>query len=391
MIIKHLKDLKKADKSAIQIALYLVKCSQNDFNSLDLNIRKLAYRFNLAITHDLDSYYLNAKKDNEDVSLPPLTEDKKQLADNFINEVSDYLYTLPCFKSNLSNNEQSQIIENLNLYINQRVGANDYNERVYMLNADYIKGYLLNNFNVIKVDRGRTELAYWDGETYQTGEQAISNLVTKIRSIEYNKTIDKRYREAFNLKELINALNNAITEVTLLASPDYIPCLNGIVHLNRDNNHPELLPFNPDIVTVYQFQGNYKPLSEIPTNTVAKLNKYFDYLFNREHETGTHFKELKNRCLEYSSTLLYRGQLFKKFGFFHGSHDGGKTSFIERVLFALLPNDSYSKLPINRLNERFGVSDLVGKLANLNDEHNFDYGRTGEAQQATIKEIVSGG
>lgn len=390
MVKELFKKFNKADKSAIETALYLVKCSQNDFNSLDLNIRKLAYRFNLAITPDLDSYYLKVKKDNNDISLPTLTKEHKQLADEFINKVSDYLNTLPCFKAKLSKNEQAQIIEDLKQYINQRLGAYDYNGRVKMLNADYMTKYLINYFNVIKIKRGQTVLAYWNGETYQTGEQAISDLVTKIRSIEYNNSTSKIYRETFNLKALINSLNNAITETTPLASADYIPCLNGIIHLKNDNTY-ELLTFSPDIVTIYQFQGNYKPLSEIPAETINKLAHYLDLLANIERETEAHYKELKNRILEGASIVLFRDQIFKTFLFFHGSHDGGKTSFIEKVVFSLLPNGSYSKLPINRLNERFAMSELVGKLANLNDEHNFNYGRTGQAEQAQLKEIVSGG
>lgn len=390
MIKELFKRFNKADKSAIETALYLVKCTQNDFNSLDLNIRKLAYRFNLVIIPDLDSFYLEAKKDNNDISLLTLTKAQKQLSDEFISKVSDYLNTLPCFKTRLNKSEQSQIIENLKLYIHQRVGANDYNERVKMLNADYMTKYLINYFNVIKIERGQTVLAYWNGETYQTGEQAISDLVTKIRSVEFNNATDKRYREPFNLKALINSLKNAITETTPLAPADYIPCLNGIVHLKKDNTY-ELLPFTPDIVTIYQYRANFKPLSEIPAEAVNKLEHYLDLLANIDRETEAHYKELKNRILEGTSIVLFRDQIFKTFLFFHGSHDGGKTSFIERVVFGLLPNDSYSKLPINRLNERFAMSELVGKLANLNDEHNFNYGRTGQAEQAILKEIVSGG
>lgn len=407
------KQLSKSNRELINTTKYLINCVQNNFQSLDLYLRILAYRFNLAQYQMLDKFYKDkadkkvklAKKtvkenngvitvanapDDED-QLPDLTAEQKKLSELFIKDITAYLFELPCFNKIESCDRKALILTFTEGVTKRKNTPNSYIERIKMLDPNYMTKYLLDNFNVIKIERGQTELAYWNGKTYQTGEQAISDLVTKIRSVEFNDATDKRYREPFNLKALINSLKNAITETTPLAPADYIPCLNGIVHLDRDKIQLELQPFTPDIVTIYQYRANFKPLSEIPAETANKLAQYLDLLSNIERETEAHYKELKNRILEGTSIVLFRDQIFKTFLFFHGSHDGGKTSFIERVVFGLLPNDSYSKLPINRLNERFAMSELVGKLANLNDEHNFNYGRTGQAEQAILKEIVSGG
>ncbi len=426
------KSLKPSDLALLETAFYLIRCTQWSYEPLELHIKKLAYHFNKAIYPDLDQYYIalaeaeaeraKAKKTAKQSKgvmtvegieesipfpeLPPLTEAEKQLYADFEEYTIQYLYSLPCFTSKFTEAEQKGIILTLKTHLKERKNAPSnrgkdnitdcYSERKRMLSPDYVADYLINNFKVIKIEQGETKLTYYNGETYINGNTAdgadvIEALLTDIRTIEPLNPSVKDTRIPLNTDNLIKSLNSKIRSNTKLAPSEYLTCLNGIVYLDRDKIQLELQPFTPDIVTIYQYRANFKPLSEIPAKTVNKIARYFDYLFNRENEIEAHFQELKGRCLEYCSTILYRGQRFKKFGFFHGSHDGGKTSFIEKTLFSLIPLDSYSKIPLNQLHERFAISGLVGKLANLYDENNFSYGREGLAQQEKLKELISDG
>ena len=411
MIVALLKqnNFNSVNKKKIITALELAKYQQSNFDALDMAVKRIAYQFNKSLFSDLDEYQIESEKrsnSHQDLSqcedpsilpaLPPLTPKQEQLATKFKKEVADYLKKLPCFTTHLSIKEQKQVISDFEYWIDNHNGTPDkLSERKALLNIQYMAEYLINNFNVIKVKNGDiTDLAYWNGETYLTGEAEFNILIKKINLLTYNNLNIKDCRKVVTTKDVCEQLE-VMTETKDIAPASFIPCLNGIVHFDdNQQDSPKynlsLLSFTPDIITIYQYQGNYKTVSEIPQTVRNKVNRYFDLICNKDNETPQHYQEIRDRIFEYCSTILYRGQLFKSYGFLHGGADAGKTKFLENCIFSILPPNTFSKVKLNELIDRFRSNRLKGALANLSDEKNLSYGVKGEEEQEALKEVVSG-
>lgn len=421
-IINLLKQnrIKSANKTLITTAIELAKYQQSNFESLDDAVRRIAYHLTLTIYPDIEEYWAQiaeiekkqkkAKEiaergkgvhtvvaDAEEMPvLAPLTPEQKQLISEFKKVVIDYLQTLPCYTTHLSIEKQEQVISDFEYWIDYHKGTPDLlSERKALLNVQHMAESLINNFNVIKVQNGGvTNLAYWNGETYLTGEAEIDSLIKKVNLLTYNNLYSKDCRKVVTTKDVCEQLE-IMAETKNIAPASYIPCLNGIVYLddNQEDNltyNLRLLKFTPDIITIYQFQGNYKPASEIPQAVRYKVNKYFELIANKDRETPQHYQEIKDRIFEYCSTILYRGQLFKSYGFLHGGADAGKSKFLTNCIFSILPANSSGSLRLDKIDSRFELSGIEGKLSNLFDEHNLSYGVKGIAQQEALKELVSG-
>lgn len=411
MIVALLKqnNFNSVNKKKIITALELAKYQQSNFDALDMAVKRIAYQFNKSLFSDLDEYQIESEKrsnSHQDLSqcedpsilpaLPPLTPKQEQLATKFKEEVADYLKKLPCFTTHLSIKEQKQVISDFEYWIDNHNGTPDkLSERKALLNIQYMAEYLINNFNVIKVKNGDiTDLAYWNGETYLTGEAEFNILIKKINLLTYNNLNSKDCRKVVTTKDVCEQLE-VMTETKDIAPASFIPCLNGIVHFDdNQQDSPKytlsLLSFTPDIITIYQYQGNYKTVSEIPQTVRNKVNRYFDLICNKDNETPQHYQEIRDRIFEYCSTILYRGQLFKSYGFLHGGADASKTKFLENCIFSILPPNTFSKVKLNELIDRFRSNRLKGALANLSDEKNLSYGVKGEEEQEALKEVVSG-
>lgn len=412
--------IKRASINLIITAVELAKCQQSDFNSLNDAVKRIAYHLTLTIYPDIDEYWAEVaeiqkelqekkkikNKDENDLDyvdlavlslddeempvLAPLTPNQKQLITDFKKVVTDYLKRLPCFTTHLSIEQQDQVIETFNKSLDNHRGTPDkLSERKTLLNVQYMAGCLINNFNVIKVRNGGvTNLAYWNGETYLTGEVEIDSLIKKVNLLTYNNLYNKDCRKPVTTSDVCSQLE-IMADAKDIAPASYIPCLNGILKL--DTNNPDdlkLLPFTPDIVTTYQYQAYYKPASEIPQEVRNKVDRYFELIANKDNETSQHYQEIKDRIFEFCSTILYRGQLFKSYGFLHGGANGGKTKFLTNCIFSILPN-GFAKVQLNKIESRFSLRGLDCKLANLFDEHNLSYGAKGLAQQEALKELVS--
>lgn len=406
-IINLLKqnNFNSVNKNKIITALELAKYQQSNFDALDMAVKRIAYQFNKSLFSDLDEYWIESEKRSsahqdlsqcEDPSilpaLPPLTPKQKLLTTKFKEEVADYLNKLPCLTTHLRIEEQKQVISDFEYWIDNHKGTPDkLSERKALLNVQYMAEYLINNFNVIKVKNGDvTDLAYWNGETYLTGEEEFKNLIKKVNLLTYNNIYSKDCRKVVTTKDVCELLE-IMAETKDIAPASYIPCLNGIVYLDDNLTYNlKLLIFSPDIITSYQYQGNYKNTSEIPQAVRNKVNRYFELIANKDRETQQHYQEIKDRIFEYCSTILYRGQLFKSYGFLHGEADAGKTKFLENCIFSILPPNTFSKVKLNELIKPFRANKLTGSLANLSDEKNLSYGVKGEEEQEALKEVVSG-
>lgn len=383
----------KASHLKIKTALKICKYTQADFEALNLSVQYLAYNFNRAITPNLDELLEDLKGD---AKLPPLTQKQQSLVTEFKKYVSAFLDNLPCFKVKLTETEQKQIYSTFSYHIDNRKGAPLGNfEYVNKINVAYLKDYLVNNFQLVKISNGGLcDIAFWNSETYISSSEALEQLIADILSLEFVDAKKKRYEKTASFSDVYRALELSNLKTVNIAKPSYISCLNGILYLDtaKPLQEPKLLAFTPDIFTLEQFQGNYYQdyRASLPQNTIDKLDRYLELIANKDNDYD-HHQEVLIRILESMATILYRGQIFKKFIVVHGKADGGKSKFVQFVL-SLLDPSLVSNIKLTRLNSQFGLVGLKNKLVNFADESNFSKKyEDSNQQQNVLKDILSGG
>ena len=168
--------------------------------------------------------------------------------------------------------------------------------------------------------------------------------------------------------------------------------MNGIIKLDPKDplSAPQLLDFSPDIVTKYQFLANYRELDTFEPKTIEKVERYLDTLSGKGTLKDNEYQEVKERILEMSGALLFKGQLFKTFFFLYGERDTGKSKYLNDVLFQLVDPDLVALTKINQCAQKFGADNIRGKIAIFSDETNFSNNyEIRETQQNTLKDLVS--
>lgn len=151
----------------------------------------------------------------------------------------------------------------------------------------------------------------------------------------------------------------------------YIAFRNGVYDIHTQ----QLLPFSSDYVITNLIDWDYHADSynEVTDKTLNKLACY-----------DTEVRMLLEECIGYG---FYRRSELSKMFVLTGEKANGKSTFLE-MLTNLYGEENTSMLDIAELDERFSVSQLVGKLVNIGDDISDDFlaGRTVSA----LKKIVSG-
>lgn len=151
----------------------------------------------------------------------------------------------------------------------------------------------------------------------------------------------------------------------------YIAFRNGVY----DTHTQKLLPFSSDFVITNRIDWNFKANAgcEVTDRTLDKIAC-----------DDEEVRALLEECIGYG---FYRRSELSKMFVLTGEKANGKSTFLE-MLTHLYGDDNVSMLDIAELDERFSVSQLVGKLVNIGDDISDDFlaGRT----ISTLKKIVSG-
>lgn len=138
---------------------------------------------------------------------------------------------------------------------------------------------------------------------------------------------------------------------------DHINCLNGFVEIKTGKliSHDDFYKQNPDVRSLIQIPVNYDPKATCPEFT-AFLDEKMDGC-----------DDTVNLIFQIFGCCLFQYVPIPAFIEFHGeTHTGKSTTF--KVLYKFLGRGNYSTEPIHKLDdlkERFPVSSLYGKLANI--------------------------
>lgn len=283
-----------------------------------------------------------------------------------------YTYILNLTNAGFTRDESRQTLKLINKYVFKEPLSEDeietitrdeafpndtfYEDGKFMHNkfAEFLK-----NNNHIKRINGTLHV-YRDG-VYVDGARDIEN-----QMVYYIPTMKAQQRvEVLKYLDIICLSNINVADARFIAFE------NGVFDIvNR-----ELLPFSPDLVITNKIPWNYNPnaKSELLDKTLDKIS--------------CHDKNIRAILEESIGYSFYRRNELSKSFILTGEGANGKSTFLDLVR-NVLGQKNVSALSLDEFGERFSISYMVGKLANIGDDIADDLLQGKEL--ANFKKIVSG-
>ncbi|MBQ7075936.1 MAG: DNA primase [Clostridia bacterium] len=236
-----------------------------------------------------------------------------------------------------------------------------FQKPVFFLGATFLfdkfATFLKNNGHVVKIN-GQLHI-YRDG-IYINGYKEI-----EAEMIQHIPNLKKTQR-----REVLDYMELIVDEVPA-ADARYIAFNNGVY----DVVEGELKPFSTEIVVTNQIPWDYVPgaYDELADKTLTKLSC-----------GDVAIRALLEECIGY---CFYRRNELGKAFILTGDKSNGKSTFLD-VLKHILGEGNISALDLKELGERFNVSMMFGKLANIGDDIGDDFLQG--SQVSIFKKIVTG-
>ena len=218
---------------------------------------------------------------------------------------------------------------------------------MYLKNVYHI-GIINNQLHVFK------EGVYVNG--YREIEKAMIDLIPNLKDVQR--------------KEVMKYLM-LICEELKPSDARYIAFNNGVFDVVQN----ELKPFSTEIVITNKIPWDYVPgaYDELADKTLTKLSC-----------GDVAIRSLLEECIGY---CFYRRNELGKAFILTGDKSNGKSTFLD-VLKHILGEGNISALDLKELGERFNVSMMFGKLANIGDDIGDDFLQG--SQVSIFKKIVTG-
>lgn len=228
------------------------------------------------------------------------------------------------------------------------------------------KKFLHNNFGKYiqteyHIKRINGQLHVYDKGIYKSGYRYIEN-----KMIEVLPMLKSAQRiETLKYLEIITPDETPASGANLIAFK------NGVYDLATD----ELVPFSPDMVITNMIPWDYndRAYSELADQTLDKISCQ-----------DPEIRSLLEECIGY---CFYRHNELSKSFILTGEGANGKSTYLDMVSH-VLGNQNTSSLDLCELSERFSVSSMFNKLANIGDDISDEF-LQGTAV-SHFKKIVSG-
>lgn len=222
---------------------------------------------------------------------------------------------------------------------------------------DKFATFLKNNGHVVKIN-GQLHI-YREGiyiNGYKEIEKAMIDLIPNLKDVQR--------------KEVMKYLM-LICEELQPSDARYIAFNNGVFDVVQN----ELKPFSTEIVITNKIPWDYVPgaYDELADKTLTKLSC-----------GDVAIRALLEECIGY---CFYRRNELGKAFILTGDKSNGKSTFLD-VLKHILGEGNISALDLKELGERFNVSMMFGKLANIGDDIGDDFLQG--SQVSIFKKIVTG-
>lgn len=166
-------------------------------------------------------------------------------------------------------------------------------------------------------------------------------------------------------KRTFELLIDSTKTITEFEDPNYIFVNNGIY--NKTTN--ELLPFDPEYVSLSKIKTDYNNQATSPTithpkdGTVWTLDQWLSELVD---DNPNRVKQL----WQIISAALNPGRVYDKCVIFHSTvGNNGKGTLGQLIKNVIGGRNLYAALPIVGFSDRFRVAQLVGKICNIGDEN----------------------
>ncbi len=216
--------------------------------------------------------------------------------------------------------------------------------------------FLKEKYNMININN---QLHFYEDDIYKSGDENIERIMIKNIS---------------NLKQ--SQRSEVLSYLRLKKGEEIEPSKASLICFKNciyDADKDELLEHSPEYIIINKINWDYNEdaYSEI-------LDKALDDFSCNNREVRMLLEEMVGYI------LFARNELGKAF-ILVGEGSNGKSTFLSMIR-KMLGSSNYSSLDLSRLNDRFSIVRLFGKLANLGDDISDDY----IPDTSDFKKIVTG-
>ena len=223
---------------------------------------------------------------------------------------------------------------------------------------DQFGKYMKMNFHIIRING---QLHVYDGGIYKSGYRYIEN-----KMIEVIPMLKAAQRiETLKYLEIITPDETPASDANLIAFK------NGIFDIATG----QMMDFSPEVVITNMIPWDYNE---------AAYSELADLTLDRISCQDPDIRKLLEECIGY---CFFRHNELSKSFILTGEGSNGKSTYLDMV-FHVLGNVNVSSLDLNELSERFSVSSMFNKLANIGDDISDEF-LQGTAI-SHFKKIVSG-
>lgn len=231
-----------------------------------------------------------------------------------------------------------------------------YNGKAFLHNVfgQYIKAQF-------QIKRINGQLHVYEDGVYKSGYRYIER-----KMVEVIPTLKATPRtETLKFLEIITPDETPVADAHLIAFR------NGIFNIATG----ELIDFDPSIVITNLIPWDYNPSAH---------SDLADQVLDRISCGDGEIRKLLEECIGYT---FYRHNELSKSFILTGEGSNGKSTYLDMVGFVLGSNN-ISSLDLNELSERFSVTTMFGKLANIGDDISDEFLQGNALSQ--FKKVVSG-
>lgn len=231
-----------------------------------------------------------------------------------------------------------------------------YSGKTFLHNA--FGQYMKNEYHIIRING---QLHVYDNGIYKSGYRFIES-----KMVELIPTLKANHRtETLKFLEIITPDETQTSDANLIAFR------NGVYDLETGT----LKPFSPEYIITNVIPWDYNPnaYSELCDRTLDKIS--------------CNDKEIRSVLEESIGYCFFRQNELSKSFILTGSGSNGKSTFLDMVK-NVLGRQNYVSLDMDELSERFSVSSMFGKLANIGDDSNDEFLQGKALSQ--FKRLVSG-
>ena len=208
---------------------------------------------------------------------------------------------------------------------------------------DAFGDYLIRKYNIIKIEK---RLYMYKEGSYISCEEALGAIIVNLIP---NLSMNKKREVKDYIKDKCEEKEEA---------PEQVICVkNGLINVKT----LEFKSHSPDIVTRNRINLNY-----YEQNQNNNIDTIMDNLAVNDHEVVRLLYEMIGYC-------LYRGMPFQKVFILVGNGANGKSTLLNMIT-KLLGEENVSHVDLKEIvTNRFGKSELYGKLANIADDCSGSY------------------